>query len=83
MLLLLFLSFWLHVTVGQWALSKSDGPPSFLLQDPSDGLCLAGEKYKRCGLDTLWYVAGSYQMQIVRADTMQRTPMTSLDGLCA
>lgn len=47
------------------AVSKSTGPPAFFLQDPSDGLCLAGQKYKRCGLDTLWFVAGkpgSYQI---------------------
>lgn len=65
MLLLSLLLSWLHVTVSQKALSKSYGPPSFFLQDPSDGLCLAGEKYKRCGLDTLWYVlgkSGSYQI---------------------
>lgn len=40
------------------ALSKSVGPPSFFLQDPNDGLCLAGNSYKRCGVDTLWYVTG-------------------------
>lgn len=41
------------------------GPPAFFLQDPIDGLCLAGETYKRCALDTLWYVVGkpgSYQV---------------------
>ena len=42
----------------QRSLSKSYGPPVFFLQDPSDGLCLAGSRYKRCGLDTLWYVSG-------------------------
>ena len=46
-------------------LAKSTGPPSFFLQDTNDGLCLAGDRYKRCGLDTLWYVTGkpgSYQI---------------------
>jgi len=38
--------------------SKSVGPPSFFLQDPTDGLCLAGDKFKRCSIDTLWYVSG-------------------------
>ena len=50
---------------GQKAVSKSVGPPSFFLQDPNDGLCLAGAEYKRCGIDTLWYVSGkpgSYQL---------------------
>ena len=41
------------------------GPPSFFLQDPSDSLCLAGETFKRCSIDTLFYVVGnpgSYQI---------------------
>ena len=46
-------------------MSKSTGPPAFFLQDPNDGLCLAGGIYKRCAIDTLWYVTGkpgSYQV---------------------
>ena len=43
---------------GQKSLTKSVGPPSFFLQDTNDGLCLAGNSYKRCGVDTLWYVTG-------------------------
>ena len=39
-------------------LSKASGPPAFFLQDPNDGLCLAGDKYRRCAIDTLWYVTG-------------------------
>jgi hypothetical protein len=49
----------------QKAVSKSSGPPAFFLQDPTDGMCLAGETYKRCAIDTLWYVTGkpgSYQI---------------------
>ena len=34
-------------------------PPPFFLQDPSDNLCLAGEDFKRCSIETLWYVVGS------------------------
>jgi ankyrin repeat protein len=49
---------WLQVATSDRALSKSYGPPSFFLQDPSDGLCLAGDKYARCGLNSLWYVQG-------------------------
>jgi hypothetical protein len=47
------------------AVSKSSGPPAFFLQDSNDGLCLGGGKYKRCSIDTLWYVTGkpgSYQI---------------------
>lgn len=49
----------------QKSLSKTSGPPAFFLQDPSDSLCLAGNKYRRCAIDTLWYVTGkpgSYQI---------------------
>ena len=34
------------------------GPPFFLI-DKSDQLCLAGEEFKRCSIDTLWYVQGT------------------------
>lgn len=58
MLALTLVLVWLQLAVSERAVSKSYGPPSFFLQDTSDGLCLAGEGYKRCGLDTLWYVMG-------------------------
>jgi hypothetical protein len=34
------------------------GPPFFLI-DTSDQLCLAGEEFKRCAIDTLFFVVGS------------------------
>jgi len=37
---------------------KSNGPPFFLI-DTSDQLCLAGEEFKRCSIDTLFFVVGS------------------------
>jgi hypothetical protein len=37
---------------------KGAAPP-FFLQDPTDSLCLAGEEFKRCSIDTLFYVVGS------------------------
>jgi len=46
-------------------IAKTTGPPAFFLQDPNDGLCLAGAEFKRCAIDTLWYVTGrpgSYQL---------------------
>lgn len=58
-------------TFGQKAVSKSSGPPAFFLQDPNDGLCLAGDKYKRCAIDTLWYVVGkpgAYQIHHRKID---------------
>eukprot|EP00559_Dactyliosolen_fragilissimus_P007848 CAMPEP_0184863496 /NCGR_PEP_ID=MMETSP0580-20130426/11298_1 /TAXON_ID=1118495 /ORGANISM="Dactyliosolen fragilissimus" /LENGTH=920 /DNA_ID=CAMNT_0027361861 /DNA_START=180 /DNA_END=2942 /DNA_ORIENTATION=+ len=38
--------------------SKAQGPPPFFLQDPSDSLCLAGEEFRRCSLETLFFVVG-------------------------
>jgi len=38
---------------------KAQGPPPFFLQDPSDSLCLAGDEFTRCSIDTLFYVVGS------------------------
>lgn len=61
----LFVSFCVAGIAQSQKLAKSTGPPSFFLQDTNDGLCLAGDRYKRCGLDTLWYVTGkpgSYQI---------------------
>jgi len=37
---------------------KKAGPPFFLI-DTTDQLCLAGEVFKRCSIDTLWYVQGT------------------------
>lgn len=45
-------------TAAESQVTKAQGPPSFFLQDPTDGLCLGGEKYRRCSIDTLWYVTG-------------------------
>jgi hypothetical protein len=39
--------------------SSKGAPPPFFLQDPTDSLCLAGEEFKRCSIDTLFYVVGS------------------------
>ncbi|CAM9926012.1 unnamed protein product, partial [Discosporangium mesarthrocarpum] len=44
------------------ASSSTANQPSFFLQDPIDGQCLAGETFKRCGVDTLWYVSGTTTM---------------------
>ena len=38
---------------------KTAGPPAFFLQDPNDSLCLAGSDFKRCSVNTLFYVVGS------------------------
>lgn len=40
------------------SITKTSGPPSFFIRDKADGLCLAGEVFRRCGIDTLWFVTG-------------------------
>lgn len=43
-----------------WAAEEeSKSPPAFFLIDGSDQLCLAGEEFKRCSIDSLFYVVGS------------------------
>lgn len=58
----MFLALWFLVgnffALAQKQVSKSVGPPAFFLQDSADGLCLAGSKFKRCAVDTLWFVEG-------------------------
>jgi hypothetical protein len=43
---------------------KANGPPFFLI-DTSDQLCLGGEEFKRCSIDTLFFVVGSPGKSIV------------------
>ena len=51
---------WLVALSTSVATASDDAtPPPFFLQDPSDNLCLAGEDFKRCSIETLWYVVGS------------------------
>jgi len=54
---------WLSSYLWSSALGADDdknkaGPPFFLI-DTSDHLCLAGEEFKRCSIDSLWYVTGT------------------------
>lgn len=60
--------------------TKAQGPPPFFLQDSTDSLCLHGESFKRCSIDTLFFVVGSpgsYQIHKRQADG-QEDP----DGTC-
>jgi hypothetical protein len=43
-----------------WAAAEEDtkSPPPFFLIDTTDQLCLSGEEFKRCSIDTLFYVVG-------------------------
>ena len=45
--------------------TKAQGPPPFFLQDPTDSLCLAGGEFKRCSIDTLFFVVGQPGMLCV------------------
>jgi hypothetical protein len=39
--------------------STKKSPPPFFLQDAKDSLCLGGEDFRRCSIDTLFYVTGN------------------------
>jgi len=40
---------------GGAGVTKAQGPPPFFLQDASDSMCLGGEEFKRCSIDTLFF----------------------------
>ena len=61
--------------------TKAQGPPPFFLQDSTDSLCLHGESFKRCSIDTLFFVVGSpgsYQIHKRPVDGASDDP----DGTC-
>lgn len=63
------------------SVTKAQGPPPFFLQDPTDSLCLGGEEFKRCSIDTLFFVVGTPgKYQIHKRPIEEGT--SSGDGLC-
>ena len=61
--------------------AKATGPPPFFLQDSTDSLCLVGEEFRRCSIDTLFFVVGSpgsYQIHKRPSDENDADP----DGTC-
>ena len=61
--------------------AKAQGPPPFFLQDSSDSLCFAGEDFRRCSVDTLFFVVsspGSYRIHKRPQDNVDVDP----DGTC-
>jgi len=69
--------------------SASSSPPVFFLQDLTDGLCLAGEDFRRCSIDTLFYVVGKPgQYQVHKRPTTLGTGASDQlleeegDGVC-
>lgn len=61
---------------------KSKGPPSFFLQDTSDSLCLAGDEFKRCSIDTLFYVVGQPGKYQIHKRTLDGKTDEEDDGNC-
>lgn len=49
----------LTVSSASAAEASKKAPPPFFIQDTKDSLCVAGEDFRRCSIDTLWYVVGS------------------------
>lgn len=90
------LTFFLFATCVSAAKEKADpkstsdaaAPPIFFLQDPTDGLCLSGEEFKRCSIDTLFYVVGTPgKYQVHKRPTTSTTGASDQveeegDGIC-
>mmetsp|Transcript_21278 Transcript_21278/g.31554 ORF Transcript_21278/g.31554 Transcript_21278/m.31554 type:complete len:881 (+) Transcript_21278:97-2739(+) len=58
-------------------------PPPFFLQDPKDSLCLVGETFARCSIDTLFYVVGKPgHYQIHKRPLDEAAASEEDDGLC-
>ena len=55
----LFLAAAVAVSADEGGVTKKSGPPPFFLQDAQDSMCMGGEEYKRCSIDTLFFVSGS------------------------
>jgi len=75
------------LTVGMMGVQAAEtadkGPPPFFLQDPKDSNCLAGETFKRCSIDTLFYVVGSPgKYQIHKRPLSGEVEEENEDGLC-
>ena len=73
--------------LSQSSVTKAQGPPPFFLQDPTDSLCLGGEEFKRCSIDTLFYVVGTpgkYQIhkRPLEETTSSTSSSNSDDGIC-
>lgn len=65
-------------------MAKATGPPPFFLQDPTDSMCLGGEDFRRCSIDTLFFVVGKPgEYQIHKRPADDATDITEDDdGIC-
>mmetsp|Transcript_27752 Transcript_27752/g.50067 ORF Transcript_27752/g.50067 Transcript_27752/m.50067 type:complete len:944 (+) Transcript_27752:153-2984(+) len=61
--------------------AKAQGPPPFFLQDSTDSLCLAGEEFRRCSIDTLFFVVGSPGSYQIHKRPQEETDVDP-DGTC-
>lgn len=61
---------------------KSKSPPPFFLQDPTDSLCLAGEEFKRCSINTLFYVVGAPGKYQIHKRALDGSIDEEDDGIC-
>jgi serine/threonine-protein phosphatase 6 regulatory ankyrin repeat subunit B len=61
--------------------TKAQGPPPFFLQDSTDSLCLAGEDFRRCSIDTLFFVVGSPGSYQIHKRPIEETDVDP-DGTC-
>jgi serine/threonine-protein phosphatase 6 regulatory ankyrin repeat subunit B len=60
---------------------SAKGPPPFFLQDPADSLCLHGEDFKRCSIETLFHVVGTPGKYQIRKRSVDGDDNES-DGMC-
>jgi len=65
------------------SVTKAQGPPPFFLQDPTDSLCLGGDEFKRCSIDTLFFVVGAPgKYQIHKRPLEESSDMGADEGIC-
>ncbi|GKY92051.1 hypothetical protein MPSEU_000176600 [Mayamaea pseudoterrestris] len=62
--------------------TKTATPPPFFIQDPTDSLCLAGDEFKRCSIDTLFYVLGEPGKFRIHKRTLDGVVDELDDGTC-
>ena len=63
------------------AVTKAQGPPPFFLQDPTDSLCVGGDEFKRCSIDTLFFVVGTPGKYQIHKRPLDESSASD-DGVC-
>jgi ankyrin repeat protein len=57
-------------------------PPPFFLIDTTDQLCLSGEEFKRCSINTLFYVVGAPGNYKIHKRSLDGVVDAQDDGMC-